>query len=108
MLIFGAAVLLYAMILSSGNHNLLPMKIQPSLRNDDKKGQTKHIAAVTAVVAIPVILGGLAGLFMGNTACLIAMGISTVLLIIIAVIRHKNKPDIDESDITEPEDNDQK
>ena len=54
MLIFGAAVMLYAAILSSGNYKLLPLTVQPSLRRKDKKGQTKHIAAVTAVVAVPL------------------------------------------------------
>ena len=92
MLVFGAAVLLYAAVLSTGDHRLLPYKVQPSLRSKDKKGQTKHIAAVTAVVAVPLIVGGLAGAFLGNVACLIAMGISTAVLITIAVIRkRKNK-----------------
>ena len=37
MLIFGIAILLYAAILSSGNHKLLPVTVQPSLRRTDKK-----------------------------------------------------------------------
>lgn len=37
MLIFGAAVMLYAAILSSGNYKLLPLTVQPSLRRKDKK-----------------------------------------------------------------------
>lgn len=56
MLISGAAVMLYAAILSSGNYKLLPLTVQPSLRRKDKKGQTKHIAAVTAVVASPYFI----------------------------------------------------
>ena len=66
MLIFGAAVMLYAAILSSGNYKLLPLTVQPSLRRKDKKGQTKHIAAVTAVVAVPIILGGTCRLLFGE------------------------------------------
>ena len=38
MLIFGAAVMLYAAILSSGNYKLLPLTVYPSLRRKDKKG----------------------------------------------------------------------
>ena len=91
MLIFGIALLLYAAILSSGNHKLLPYRVQPSLRSNDKEGQTRHIAAVTALVALPIALGGLAGLFLGNTACLIAMGISGAAVILCAVIRHRKK-----------------
>lgn len=91
MLIFGAAVILYAAILSSGNYKLLPLKVQPSLRSEDKKGQTKHIAAVTAVVAVPIILGGLAGSFWGNIACLITTAVSAAVIIMIAVISHKHK-----------------
>ncbi len=97
MLIFGVAVLLYAALLSTGDYKLLPMKVQPSLRSEDKKGQTKHIAAVTAVVAVPITIGGLAGLFWGNIACLIAMGVSAVLIIIYAVIRHKKRAEKNEN-----------
>jgi hypothetical protein len=102
MLIFGVAVLLYAAILSSGNHKLLPIKAQISLRSNDKRGQTRHIAAVTALVAIPIALGGLAGLFRGNTICLITMAASAAVIIMIAVIRHRNKPGAD--DASDPDD----
>lgn len=91
MLIFGATVMLYAAILSSGNHKLLPARVQPTLRREDKKGQTKHIAAVTAVVSIPIIAGGFAGTLWGNTVCLIVMGVTAAALIITAVVRHKKK-----------------
>ena len=98
MLIFGIAILLYAAVLSSGNHKLLPMRVQPSLRKEDKKGQTKHIAAVTAVVALPIALGGLAGTFLGNTSCIIVMGVSAASLIAVAVIRSRNKKTSDQTD----------
>ena len=88
MLIFGAAVMLYAAILSSGNYKLLPLTVQPSLRRKDKKGQTKHIAAVTAVVAVPIILGGLAGSFLGNIVCLITMAVSAA--VILRAIANRN------------------
>ena len=91
MLIFGAAILLYAAVLSSGNHKLLPYRVQPSLRNHDKKGQTRHIAKITAIVAIPIVLGGGAGTFFGNIGCLLVMGVSAVVLIAVAVILHKRK-----------------
>ncbi|SEK63479.1 hypothetical protein SAMN02910353_01015 [Ruminococcus sp. YRD2003] len=106
MLIFGAAVMLYAAILSSGNHKLLPLTVQPSLRSKDKKGQTKHIAAVTAVTAVPIILGGLAGAFWGNIACLITMAVSAAVIITAAVIRHKHRADRDTADERDPEEND--
>jgi len=91
MLIFGIAILLYCRALSSGNYKLLPLTVQPSLRKEDKEGQTKHIAAVTAAVAVPITAGGLAGLFWGNTACLIVMGAVAALLIVNAVIRRRKK-----------------
>ena len=103
MLIFGAAILLYAAILSSGNYKLLPYKVQPSLRREDKKGQTKHIAAVTALVAVPILMGGLAGCFFGNVICLITMAVSTVLIILVAIIVHRNKSEKNEDE----ENNDQ-
>lgn len=106
MLIFGAAVMLYAAILSSGNYKLLPLTVQPSLRRKDKKGQTKHIAAVTAVVAVPIILGGLAGSFWGNIVCLITMAVFAAVIILTAVIRHKHKADSDTSEERESEGND--
>lgn len=53
MLIFGAAVMLYAVILSSGNYKLLPLTVQPSLRRKDKKGQTKHMVMKSSVVRPP-------------------------------------------------------
>ena len=91
MLIFGAAILLYAAVLSSGNYKLLPIKVQPSLRSEDKEGQTKHIAAVTAVVAVPILLGGLSGALWGNIVCLIVMGASAAVLTAAAIIRHRRK-----------------
>lgn len=103
MLIFGAALLLYTAALSSGNHKLLPLQVQASLRNRDKKGQTRHIAAVTAVTSLPIVLGGFAGLLWGNTVCLITMGVSAVLLIVYAIIRKKNNPRPEEPEEDEPD-----
>lgn len=91
MLIFGAAILLYAAILSGGNDKLLPVRVQPTLKKRNKKGQTKHIAKITAVVGLSPLLGGLAGLWRGNLACLIGMGVTAVICIIIAVLRARGK-----------------
>ena len=104
MLIFGIAILLYAAVLSSGNYKLLPIKVQPTLRSKDKKGQTMHIAAVSAVTAIPIALGGLAGFFLGNKACIITMLVSAAALIANAVIRHRNSPEGQETEECEEED----
>ncbi len=89
MLIFGGALLLYAAALSSGNYKLLPLRVQVSQRSKNKKGQTRHIAAVTAVTALPIVLGGFVGWIWNNTVCLITMGVSAALLIAWAVIRHR-------------------
>ena len=98
MLIFGIAILLYCWALSSGNYKLLPLTVQPSLRKEDKEGQTKHIAAVTAAVAVPITAGGLAGVFWGNLVCLIVMAAVGALLIVLAVVRHRDRPkDSDEN-----------
>ena len=40
MLIFGAAILLYAAILSGGNDKLLPVRVQLTLKKRNKKGPT--------------------------------------------------------------------
>ena len=103
MLIFGGALLPYAAALSSGNYKLLPLRVQVSLRSKNKKGQTRHIAAVTAVTALPIVLGGFVGWLCGNTACLITMAVSAVLLIVLAVIRHKKNPRPAEPEEDEPE-----
>ena len=89
MLLFGAAILLYAALLSTGNEKLLPYRVQPSLRSTGKKEQVRHIAAVTALVAVPIVLGGIAGMIWGNLICLIVMGVSAVLLIAAALIKRK-------------------
>lgn len=104
MLIFGIAILLYAAILSSGNYKLLPLRVQPSLRSYDKKGQTKHIAAITAIVALPISFGGLAGLFFGNIICLIVMFLSAAIIIVIAVIRHRIKSNSNKTETSEMKD----
>ncbi len=91
MLIFGAAILLYAAMLSGGNHKLLPLRVQPSLQRKDKKGQTKRIAKISAIVALSPVVGGLLGLWRGNIACLIGMGATAVVCILIAVLRTRGK-----------------
>ena len=106
MLIFGIAILLYTAVLSSGDYKLLPMKVQPTLRSHDKEGQTKHIAAVTAVVAVPIALGGLAGVFFGNVVCLIVMGTTALLLIIRAVSSRRSRQSRGGEDEKAPEDTD--
>lgn len=94
MLIFGAALLLYAAILSGGNHKLLPGRVAPTLRQKDKKGQTKRIAAITAVVSLSPLTGGLLGLWKGNILCLIGMGAAAAASIVFAVLKkrsHRNE-----------------
>ena len=44
MLIFGAALLLYAAVLSGGNHKLLPYRVEQTMRKTGRKKQTKLIA----------------------------------------------------------------
>ena len=89
MLIFGAAILLYAAMLSGGNYKLLP-----SLRRTDKKGQTKHLAKVTAVVGLSPLIGGLLGWWReSNTVCLIGMGVTAAVCIVIAVLKKRRKTD---------------
>jgi cyanate permease len=93
MLIFGAALLLYAAVLSGGNHKLLPARVTPTLQRKDKKGQTKRIAAITAVVALSPVIGGLLGLWKGNTLCLIGMGATAAISIALAVIKKRSHRD---------------
>ena len=93
MLIFGGVLLLYGVALLSGNHKLLPLKVQPSLRKADKKGQTKHIGKITVIVSLVPVFGGLVGLFLGNTACLIGMIAATVICIAAAIMKKKKKRD---------------
>lgn len=92
MLIFGTVVMIYAAILSGGNEKLLPIRVQPSLRRKDKKGQTKQIAKVLAVTALTPLIGGLLGLWRGNIACLIGMGCTAVVSVIAAILMKRRKP----------------
>ena len=62
MLIFGAALLLYAAVLSGGNHKLLPYRVEQTMRKTGRKKQTKLIAKITAIVALSPVIGGLLGL----------------------------------------------
>ena len=90
MLIFGGALLLYAALLSSGNPNLLPYRVQPSLQQHDKKGQTRRIAKITAVCALTPLTGGLAGmLLVSNTACIIAGLLTAAVSVCTAILLHK-------------------
>jgi hypothetical protein len=78
-------------MLSGGNYKLLPLRVQPSLQRKDKKGQTKRIAKISAIVALSPVVGGLLGLWRGNIACLIGMGATAVVCIVIAVLRTRGK-----------------
>ncbi len=90
MLIFGIALLLYAALLATGDPNLLPYHIQPSLRKENKKGQVRHIGKVTAICAVPIICGGAAGTYAGNRECLITGGVTAAVIIIAAILRRRS------------------
>ncbi len=92
MMIFGAAILLYAAILSGGNDKLLPARVQPTLRKKNKKWQTKTIAKISAIVGLSPLLGGLLGMWLGNLACLIGMVVTAAVSIAVAVMRKRGKP----------------
>ena len=65
MLVFGAAILLSALALSSGNYKLLPKRLRHA-KYSDTKAYTKGLAKVLAIVAFSPILCGLAGLIFKN------------------------------------------
>ncbi len=92
MLIFGGALLLYAALLAAtGDPKLLPYTVQPTLRRKDKKGQVRHIGKITAICAVPIICGGIAGTYAGNRECLIAGGITAAVLICAAILRSRSR-----------------
>ena len=91
MLIFGGVLLLYGISLLSCNHKLLPLKVQPSLRKANKKEQTKTIGMITAIVSLVPVSGGLIGVFLGNTACLIGMIAAAVICIAAAILKKKKR-----------------
>lgn len=93
MLIFGAALLLYAAMLSGGNYKLLPMRVIPTLQRKDKKGQTKRLAKITAIAALSPVIGGLLGLWKGNLLCLIGMGVTAAVCITAAILKNRSKKD---------------
>lgn len=93
MLIFGAALLLYAAALSGGNHKLLPYHIEQTMRKSDQKKQTKRIAKITAIVALSPLIGGLLGLLKGNTLCLIGMGVTAAVSVAAAILKKRSKND---------------
>ena len=91
MTVFGAALLLYAAALSSGNPNVLPLRVQPSLRKDNQKEQVRHIAKITALVALCPVIGGLIGYLTGkNLFCLIGMIVTAAVLIVLSVMRKRS------------------
>lgn len=65
MFIFGAAILLSALALSSGNYKLLPKRLRHA-KYSDTKAYTKGLAKVLAMVAFSPILCALAGLLFKN------------------------------------------
>lgn len=93
MLIFGAALLLYALILSSGNPNFLPYRVQPTLQKADKPGQTKRLGRITAVVGLTPLIGGMAGLIGGNLCCLIVMAVVAGISIAAGIMKSRSKND---------------
>ena len=90
MLIFGAALMLYAAVLSGGNYKLLPYNVEQTMRKYDRKKQTKRIAKITAVAALSPIIGGLLGLWKGNLLCLIGMGATAAVCIATAILKKRS------------------
>ncbi len=90
MLIFGAALMLYAAVLSGGNYKLLPYNVEQTMRKYDRKKQTKRIAKITAVAALSPIIGGLLGLWKGNLLCLIGMGATAAVCIAAAILKKRS------------------
>lgn len=82
MLIFGAAILITALILSSGNYRLLPKRLRRA-KYSDTKAYTKGLAKVLAIVAFSPILCGLSGIiFKNNTIAFAVLIISFIVLLI--------------------------
>lgn len=91
MLIFGAALLLYAAVLSGGNHKLLPYRVEQTMRKTGRKKQTKLLAKITAIVALSPVIGGLLGLWKGNILCLIGMGVTAAVSIAAAILKKRSR-----------------
>ena len=64
MLIFAGAILLYAALMAlTKDYNMLPLRAQVSVKPKNPKKYMMQLAKAVALVAVPVALGGLIGLW---------------------------------------------
>ena len=81
MFIFAGALLLYAALMATTkNYNILPMRAAVSVDPKDKKAYTAQLAKVIALVAAAVAAGAVTGLFN------IPAGLIVMLVAVIAAI----------------------
>ena len=79
MLIFAGAILLYAALMAlTKDYNMLPLRAQVSVKPKNPKKYMTQLAKAVALVAVPVALGGLIGLWnamVGLIIMLLGVGI---------------------------------
>ena len=79
MLIFAGAILLYAALMAlTKDYNMLPLRAQVSVKPKNPKKYMTQLARAVALVAIPMALGGLIGLWnamVGLIIMLLGVGI---------------------------------
>ena len=79
MLIFAGAILLYAALMAlTKDYNMLPLRAQVSVKPKNPKKYMTQLAKAVALVAVPVALGGLIGLWnamVGLIIILLGVGI---------------------------------
>ena len=84
MLIFAAALLLYAGLLTlSKDYKLLPLRVRRAVKPKDKKQYTVYLAKKVALVAVALAVSALVG-FWSIIAALVVLVILSVAAIVVA------------------------
>lgn len=87
MLIFGGAILLYALLIGRGNPDLIPRMY--AVKTTNLSAFTKEFAKVLAIIGLSPVISGLTGLKYGNKAAAIALFVSLAIGITICWLKHR-------------------
>ena len=91
MLIFGAAILVYAAIMAiTKNYNMLPYRAQVSVKPKDPKKYMTQLAEAVALAAVPILLGGAVGFWnaMAGLAVMI-VGMAVCLYLATKIVKNR-------------------
>lgn len=88
MLVFGAALLLYALGVRHDPY-MIPRLYAAKITN--LTAYAKEFAKVLAIIALSPVISGIIGLLRGSKACAISLVVTMVLAILICWLKHRNR-----------------